>query len=330
MAISRPTTPDPEASDQAIGRNRPGEPPEDNDVELQQELQDKPEKDEQHEEHEEHEEEEREEHEHHDAHIIQASRGSPGGKPEREASAQPDDSDEASSSAESAESAESGEEEDDTAEPSKDSDKSTANASSNPLNPSNQSSTAEQDDGWDCHWDAVHQNWFFHNRITNESTWENPRVSSQAQASVGTSLQPQTSATMTAPPASQLPAGGYNPAIHGDYDPNAWYAKGNQDGDEGEVSVMDTATAYAAIGSFNRFTGRWQGGDQGPDRHNDESKSRRQMNAFFDVDAAANAHNGRSLKAERSGKKPTKTELKQFKEKRRARKEEKRRAWLRD
>jgi hypothetical protein len=90
------------------------------------------------------------------------------------------------------------------------------------------------------------------------------------------------------------------------------------------------ADAYGASGSFNRFTGRWQAADQNPERYNDESKSRRQMNAFFDVDAAANSHDGRSLKAERSGKKPTKSELKQFKEKRRAKKEEKRRAWLRD
>ena len=57
---------------------------------------------------------------------------------------------------------------------------------------------------------------------------------------------------------------------------------------------------------------------------------KRQMNAFFDVDAAANSHDGRSLKAEQSNKKPSKNELKAFKEKRRARKEEKRRAWLRD
>jgi hypothetical protein len=54
------------------------------------------------------------------------------------------------------------------------------------------------------------------------------------------------------------------------------------------------------------------------------------MNAFFDVDAAANSHDGRSLKAERSGKKLSKAELKHFKEKRRVKKEEKRRAWLRD
>lgn len=66
------------------------------------------------------------------------------------------------------------------------------------------------------------------------------------------------------------------------------------------------------------------------ENYNDENKSKRQMNAFFDVDAAANSHEGKSLKAERSGKKLTKTELKNFKEKRKARKEEKRRAWLKD
>ena len=54
------------------------------------------------------------------------------------------------------------------------------------------------------------------------------------------------------------------------------------------------------------------------------------MNAFFDVDAAANRHQGRSLKAERSGKKLSRQELKAFREKRKEKKEEKRRAWLRD
>jgi hypothetical protein len=87
---------------------------------------------------------------------------------------------------------------------------------------------------------------------------------------------------------------------------------------------------YATAGFFNRHTGQWQHPEQGPERHSDEAKSKRQLNNFFDVDAAANEHDGRSLRAERAGKKPTKAELKAYKEKRRARKEEKRRAWLRD
>ena len=70
--------------------------------------------------------------------------------------------------------------------------------------------------------------------------------------------------------------------------------------------------------------------EQGPEKHSDDAKSRRQMSAFFDVIAAANMHDGRSLKAERAGKKPSKKELREFKEKRRAKKEEKRRAWLKD
>lgn len=185
---------------------------------------------------------------------------------------------------------------------------------------------AAEDDGWDFHWDAVHQAYFFYNRFTNETTWENPRL-----RTTGSSAGPSTTVPAVAEPPKneRLPAGGYNPAIHGDYDPNAWYAK-TEETESSQAQLADPAAAYATMGSFNRFTGRWQADEDNPDKHNDENKTRRQMNAFFDVDAAANAHDGRSLKAERSGKKPSKAELKQFKEKRRAKKEEKRRAWLRD
>ncbi|KAK7756119.1 hypothetical protein SLS62_001711 [Diatrype stigma] len=224
--------------------------------------------------------------------------------------------------------------------------------------PSEQPPPAD-DDGWDFQWDPTHQAYFFYNRFTNETTWENPRLSNPNAASAATSSSaaaiapvPNAQAAAAEPPKNERPpAGGYNPAIHGDYDPNAWYAKGGDDPDDDDnndgglnggssleqqglaapgLIAADPASAPAAIGAFNRFTGTWQAGDLNPERHNDEAKSRRQMNAFFDVDAAANSHDGRSLKAERSGKKPSKAELKAFKEKRRARKEEKRRAWLRD
>ncbi|KAH7170226.1 hypothetical protein EDB81DRAFT_156267 [Dactylonectria macrodidyma] len=188
-----------------------------------------------------------------------------------------------------------------------------------------------EDDGWDCQWDPSAQSWYFVNRFTGKSQWDNPRV--QVEAAAVPSAVPLSSASLPPPPALEQPAaGGYNPAIHGDYDPNAWYAKGSAD--EGEASssaaLTEPSQAHGVTASFNRFTGQFQTDDMGPNRHSDEAKSRRQMNAFFDVDAAANAHDGRSLKAERSGKKPSKNELKAFKEKRRARKEEKRRAWLRD
>ena len=48
------------------------------------------------------------------------------------------------------------------------------------------------------------------------------------------------------------------------------------------------------------------------------------------LDAAANCHDGRSLKAERQARKLTKKEIKAFKEKTRLKKEEKKRAWLKD
>jgi hypothetical protein len=194
-----------------------------------------------------------------------------------------------------------------------------------------------EDDGWEPVWDASAQAYYFYNRFTGVSQWDNPRVPDSSTAPApsvaaapGTVGEDSSAVKSTSPPA----VGGYNPAIHGDYDPTAPYAQQYEQQEEegntaGAGGVMNPGD-YAAVGSFNRFTGRWQGESQNPEYHNDENKSRRQMNAYFDVDAAANSHDGRSLRAERSAKKLTKKELKMFKEKRREKKEEKRRAWLRD
>ncbi|KAI5465478.1 hypothetical protein BGZ63DRAFT_399939 [Mariannaea sp. PMI_226] len=187
-----------------------------------------------------------------------------------------------------------------------------------------------KDDGWDCQWDAVNQAWYFVNRFTGKTQWENPRVSGGPVTATSTATASSASALPHPPNLEQPAAGGYNPAIHGDYDPNAWYAKGEEEEAEPSSVAAHDPSSHGTTVSFNRFTGQFQTDDMGPNRHSDEAKSRRQMNAFFDVDAAANSHDGRSLKAERAGKKPSKSEVKAFKEKRRARKEEKRRAWLRD
>ncbi|OIW33442.1 hypothetical protein CONLIGDRAFT_666736 [Coniochaeta ligniaria NRRL 30616] len=199
-----------------------------------------------------------------------------------------------------------------------------------------------EDDGWEYHWNASTSSYWFYNRYTQVWQETNPRLepgygsSTAAHAPAGPTPIAVASGQVISDPTSV--AGGYNPAIHGDYDPNAWYAQAARAAEEppapvvipgvvaGEVSDVNGGTA----GFFNRHTGAWQQPDQGPERHSDEAKSRRQLNNFFDVDAAANEFDGRSLKAERSGKKPSKAELKAYKEKRRARKEEKRRAWLRD
>lgn len=87
---------------------------------------------------------------------------------------------------------------------------------------------------------------------------------------------------------------------------------------------------YAQTVNFNRWTGRFQQPGVGPEYHNDENKSRRQMANFFDVDAAANSHDGRSLKEERTEKaqRLSKRELQAFKQRNKQKKEQKRRAWL--
>lgn len=203
-----------------------------------------------------------------------------------------------------------------------------------------------EDDGWEYHWNASTSSYWFYNRFTQIWQENNPRLQpGYTNAAPGTAA----SAAAAGPtPIAVAPgqvisnptslAGGYNPAIHGDYDPNAWYAQAARAVEEPSsdpaaalgVTGAGEAGDAATAGFFNRHTGAWQRPDQGPERHSDEAKSRRQLNNFFDMDAAANEHDGRSLKAERRGYQPSKAELKAFKEKRRARKEEKRRAWLRD
>lgn len=186
-----------------------------------------------------------------------------------------------------------------------------------------------EDDGWDPIWDGSAQAFYFYNRFTGISQWENPRVPAVQPGPPGVG----SAAVGDDQPPTRPIAGGYDPAVHGDYDPTAPYAQPTQEPSDtypGASGSGDPNMIYTATGTFNRFTGKWQQTDLAPENHNDENKSRRQMNAYFDVDAAANSHDGKSLKAERSGKKLTKKELKAFKDKRRERKEEKRRAWLRD
>ncbi|KAF7885108.1 hypothetical protein EAF00_010926 [Botryotinia globosa] len=188
---------------------------------------------------------------------------------------------------------------------------------------------AQEDDGWAPVWDETNQAFYFYNRFTGATQWDNPRVPEVSQPGPPGIPSTKSAVVSTELDPTSRPAGGYDPAIHGDYDPNAWYAQSSTV-EEPTAAGLDPAAAYAATGQFNRFTGRWQAAELNPENFNDENKSKRQMNAFFDVDAAANNHDGRSLKEERSGKKLSKAELKQFKEKRKQKKEEKRRAWLRD
>lgn len=183
------------------------------------------------------------------------------------------------------------------------------------------------DDGWSAEWDAARSAWYFYNRFTGLSQWDNPRMP-EASGADPVGAEPPTTSELASV------AGGYNPAIHGSWDPNAPYAQAytqpEEEGGDGDEQLPDATLLQVPGAHFNKRTGKFQLADQNAERHNDEAKSYRQMNNYFDVDKAANSHDGRSLKAERQGKKPTKKELSMWKEKRKARKEEKRRAWLRD
>ncbi|KAI5780773.1 WW domain-containing protein [Geopyxis carbonaria] len=201
-----------------------------------------------------------------------------------------------------------------------------------PLPPGPPPGDYSNDDGWQPVWDDAYGQYYFYNSLTSETTWTNPRVpDSQITISTGeTSNSAKTLNGVLDTPGDEESGNDenslrYNPTIHGDYDPSAPYAQRLE-------SIKPQDHEYTTVAAFNRFTGKFQSSQsrQVPEAHNDENKTKRQMEFYFDVDAAANSHDGKSLKAERQTKKLTKKELKQFKEKRRQRKEEKRKAWLKD
>lgn len=129
---------------------------------------------------------------------------------------------------------------------------------------------------------------------------------------------------------------GYNPKIHGNYDPNADYAQYHNRKRAEESGAVDPfaaaqpggADAYQATLALNRFSGNAQSSHIASDRHSDAAKSSRQMNAFFDVDAAANSHDGRSLKQERREHKVSKKDAQEFNRRKKEKKMEKKKKFL--
>ena len=194
--------------------------------------------------------------------------------------------------------------------------------------------------GWYWAWDHSQQCYVWYDSATMAYTYTAPiPYDHQASSSAGA---PGTSSSSPV----KRPHGGYNPAIHGDYDPNADYAiEARREEEEREAAAQAASAAYAAQAAaaagyqvgpaageeydatahFNRFTGRFQNPDIRPENFNDDNKSRRQQNAFFDVDAAANSHNGRSLRAERRQQRPSKKMVKFFNDRKKKRQDQKRR-----
>jgi hypothetical protein len=96
-----------------------------------------------------------------------------------------------------------------------------------------------------------------------------------------------------------------------------------------QAQTTATYQNYDSYAQFNAHTGRYQTGEQSADRHDPANRANRQMSAFFDVDSAANSHDGRSLKEERRNKKLTGKEIAEMNRKRKEKKDAKRMAFLR-
>src|SRR2546423_8802107 len=74
-----------------------------------------------------------------------------------------------------------------------------------------------EDDGWDPIWDDNAQAFYFYNRFTGLSQWENPRVPDTQPGPSGVGDPDRIEEDgQTGQPRSRV-VSGYDPAIHGDY-----------------------------------------------------------------------------------------------------------------
>ncbi|USW51065.1 Putative WW domain-containing protein [Septoria linicola] len=181
---------------------------------------------------------------------------------------------------------------------------------------------------------------YYTNTETGESSWTEPtepywlyNVELVGPDPCGLQYPPGVERPTAAQSIAEAHPLAYNPKIHGNYDPNADYAKYTEQRLNGNNSAttlpgqIPGAVDYSSTMALNARTGSAQPAHLTADRHNDAAKSGRQMNAFFDVDAAANAHEGKSLKEERKNKKLSKAEVKAFNEARKEKKQKKRMAF---
>lgn len=184
----------------------------------------------------------------------------------------------------------------------------------------------EPNDGWEAIWEPTANAYYFYNSFTGVTTWENPRV---PQDATGTSQSQDTNASLQAaayepgtaaagypsgyPPApgTEDALAGVAPGVDGEGSGLTFYQLQHGITEPGKVTAEDIADSYSATGRFNRFTGKWQA-NKAPEDYSDESKSKRQMNFYFDVEAAANSHDGKSLRAERQKQKLSKKEVKAY------------------
>jgi hypothetical protein len=184
---------------------------------------------------------------------------------------------------------------------------------------------------WEAWSDPTQVYWCYYNTVTKNTQWHNPLV---PENNSSTTKQPAVDKyPISVPEDPSIPP--YNPKIHGDYDNwrimykvSSRTRKEVTPEDEKADLEKKKKELFAAQANFNRMTGTFQNPALDPSNHSDEAKAKRQMEGFFDHDAWAAKHEGRSLKDERRKQKVSKAQIKEWKDGKAAKKREKFMKWI--
>lgn len=203
---------------------------------------------------------------------------------------------------------------------------------------------------WQAVWDATRQAWYFWNQVTQETTWENPLMKEEEKkeefetpkaekANEDTTISMN---SMTDEQVAQMV--GIDPDLA--YLDPIMYANEIHQARMGNTNpaLATSTSSYRLQGAFDSRTGKFvstsnlkQGGTYDPSRLSHANQADRQMGAFFDVeqyeDQRKREHENSQLETDEQGRikrqRPSKKELKFFKERAKEKKASKH-AWLRN
>lgn len=205
----------------------------------------------------------------------------------------------------------------------------------------------EKQHDWQAVWDATRQAWYFWNQVTQETTWENPLTKEgeneelTAQVNIASANDNEgTTVSMTSMTDEQVAQMvGIDPDLA--YLDPVMYANEIHQARMGNAA--STSTSYQSQGAFDSRTGKFvsqtnlkQGATYDPSRLSHANQADRQLGAFFDVEQyegqRKREHENAQLETDEQGRvkrqRPSKKELKFFKERAKEKKASKH-AWLR-
>ncbi|GAB5587509.1 hypothetical protein Unana1_02409 [Umbelopsis nana] len=209
-----------------------------------------------------------------------------------------------------------------------------------------QDAQATEESAWVPTWDEESQAYYWWNTITNETTWDNPypdqgqdQEGEEEQAYYDQSYQGGYYYGNYEQPSNPLDAvlskidTEVRSQLDNTTDTSKPFQSYNELFDPAEVVPQEPVNSYDSVAHFNARTGKFTSSKEAdrlnPEYMSLESRAKRQMQYYFDVDAYQEQRNRERMANAAGAKRPlSKKEVERFKRQKQEKKEKRKREWL--